>query len=297
MRKLINIVTVVTICMMFYSCKGNTLSAEMRNIVEKWNGKELFFPKNVSCMSMDKKVMCISSNLPSYKILVYTDSIGCMGCKSQLYKWNGLIKEIENEMGDLVSFLFYFQPKSVEDIQTLFRENKFSYPSYIDTNNELNRLNNFPTDSRFQTFLLDKDNKVILIGSPVNSPQMWNLYKQMIKGEENISSVDSEGKLPITSLEIEKRILELGELKIGETNIARFSLRNTGYKPLVLTNVDSSCGCTVPKWSRKPIDPNETTEIVVQVIPDNKGYFRKTITVYCNVESSPIVLQISGETK
>lgn len=297
MRELINIVIVVMICMTLYSCKENTSFAEMKKIVEKWNGKEIIFPQNVSYMFMDKDTICVSSNIPSYKILVYTDSTGCVDCKAQLYKWNGLIEEFENEMGDLVSFLFFFQPKSGEDIQTLFRENNFRYPSYIDVDNELNRLNNFPTDSRLQTFLLNEDNKVVLIGNPINNPQIRNLYKQTIKGKEKISLVDADGKLPITSIEIEEQVLELGELKKGETSKVRFHLKNTGRNPLVLMNVSSSCGCIVLKWIKEPIAPNETTEILVEVTPNSKGYFRKTITVYCNVEFSPIVMLIKGEIK
>ena len=290
-------ILITLVLVMFYSCMSNTSPVEMRNIVEKWNGKEIIFPKDVLCMSIDKDTTYVSSNLASYKILVYIDSIGCMGCKSQLYKWNRLIEEVEDEMGDLVSFLFYFQPKSFEDIQALFKKNNFRYPSYIDVDNKLNKLNNFSADSRFQTFLLDKNNKVVLIGNPVNNSSIWELYKQIIKGEEKANLVESSSEIPMTSIEIEEQILELRELKLGEINVVKFYLQNTGNVPLVLTNVDSSCGCTIPEWSKKPIEANEKTEIVVQIIPENKGYFRKTVAVYCNVKSSPIILRINGEVK
>jgi len=37
-----------------------------------------------------------------------------------------------------------------------------------------------PTDIRFHVFLLDKNNRVTLIGSPLHNESLWNLYKQTI---------------------------------------------------------------------------------------------------------------------
>lgn len=161
---------------------------EIERVVKEWIGKEIIFPQEVTCISMNKDTTCISPNSTPYKILVYIDSIGCTSCKLHLYKWNTLIDEVKNEMQDLVNFQFYVHPKNIQDIQTLLLRDSFKYPSHLDTTNQLDKLNNLPKNSRFQTFLLDKDNKVIVIGNPVNNLQIWSLYKQIIKGNENINS-------------------------------------------------------------------------------------------------------------
>lgn len=88
--------------------------------------------------------------------------------------------------------------------------------------------------------------------------------------------------------------MELKELAINKTTNVSFSLNNIGDIPLVIASVGTTCGCLVPKWSKMPIQPNETTEINVEVTPDKKGYFKKGITIYCNVENRNIILAVRG---
>ena len=56
---------------------------------------------------------------------------------------------------------------------------KFDYPIIYDYHNSFDKLNKFPP-APYRTFLLDKDNKVQLIGSPINNPQIWELYKKVM---------------------------------------------------------------------------------------------------------------------
>lgn len=74
----------------------------------------------------------------------------------------------------------------------------------------------------------------------------------------------------------------------------KFNIKNTGNNPLIITNVSTTCGCTVPKWSKQPILPNRTTEIVVEITPSNIGFFRKTITVNSNIKKQKTILIIEG---
>jgi hypothetical protein len=74
-----------------------------------------------------------------------------------------------------------------------------------------------------------------------------------------------------------------------------FSFTNTGNADLIITNVKSSCGCTIPKKPEDPIAPGESSEIVVRYDTNRVGPFRKTITVSTNQENDPIIaLKIKG---
>ncbi len=74
-----------------------------------------------------------------------------------------------------------------------------------------------------------------------------------------------------------------------------FKFKNTGTAPLILNNVKASCGCTTPKYTRDPIAPNGSGEIMVSYNPANRpGVFTKTVTVTSNAENSTVVLTISG---
>ncbi|MGQ8335948.1 DUF1573 domain-containing protein [Sunxiuqinia sp. A32] len=74
-----------------------------------------------------------------------------------------------------------------------------------------------------------------------------------------------------------------------------FNFVNSGSTPLILNNVQASCGCTTPEWTRKPIAPGEKGFIKVSYNPRNRpGAFNKTITVTSNAENQRVILRIKG---
>ena len=64
---------------------------------------------------------------------------------------------------------------------------------------------------------------------------------------------------------------------------------NRGTKPVVLLDVVTSCGCTVPEYSRKPVLPGASTRIVVTYDPANRpGRFSKELAVYSSRRSGSL---------
>ncbi len=75
-----------------------------------------------------------------------------------------------------------------------------------------------------------------------------------------------------------------------------FNFKNNGATPLIINNVQASCGCTTPEWTRQPIAPNGSGLIKVSYDPRNRpGVFNKTIRVSSNAENSDVVLAILGD--
>ncbi len=74
-----------------------------------------------------------------------------------------------------------------------------------------------------------------------------------------------------------------------------FEFTNPGKSPLIIQNVETSCGCTVADWPKKPLAPGKKGEIKIKYDADFPGVFQKTITVYYNGKDSPAVLKISGK--
>jgi hypothetical protein len=82
-----------------------------------------------------------------------------------------------------------------------------------------------------------------------------------------------------------------------DSGLRVFVFTNTGDAPLIITNVQSTCGCTVPSKPTDPILPGKTGEISVKYNM-NPGPIRKTITVESNatnVEGGRVALKIKGE--
>ncbi len=85
-----------------------------------------------------------------------------------------------------------------------------------------------------------------------------------------------------------------GNIKIGGNGTCEFPFRNDGKEPLILIKVQSSCGCTIPEYPKRPILPAQSDVIKVKYDTQRQGPFSKTITIITNAMSSPIVLKISG---
>ncbi len=74
-----------------------------------------------------------------------------------------------------------------------------------------------------------------------------------------------------------------------------FKFTNTGTTPVVIANVQASCGCTTPEWTKTPVLPGKTG-IVKAVYNSNgrPGQFNKTVTVTSNASNASVVLSIKG---
>lgn len=73
-----------------------------------------------------------------------------------------------------------------------------------------------------------------------------------------------------------------------------FTFTNVGKEPIVITNVQTSCGCTSPKWPKEPILPGKSEVIAVTYNAAHAGSFNKSITVTSNAKTPTKVLYIKG---
>ena len=82
-----------------------------------------------------------------------------------------------------------------------------------------------------------------------------------------------------------------------DSGLRTFEFKNTGDAPLIITNVQSTCGCTVPTKPTEPIMPGKSGKIDVKYNM-SPGPIRKTITVESNatnVEGGRVAIKIKGE--
>lgn len=82
----------------------------------------------------------------------------------------------------------------------------------------------------------------------------------------------------------------------GDTVKYTFTFKNTGKTPLVISDVQVGCGCTVPKFSKEPISPGKKGTIYVEFRSAGKmGQQEKPITVISNNGSGNVVLYLRGK--
>ena len=85
--------------------------------------------------------------------------------------------------------------------------------------------------------------------------------------------------------------------KETDSGLRTFEFKNTGDAPLIISNVQSTCGCTVPSKPTEPIMPGKSGKIDVKYNM-SPGPIRKTITVESNatnVEGGRVAIKIKGE--
>ena len=95
-------------------------------------------------------------------------------------------------------------------------------------------------------------------------------------------------------IEFKQETIDYGEINKGADGIRVFEFTNTGNAPLVISDVKSSCGCTVPEKPDAPIAPGATGQIKVKYDTKRVGPIRKTITVYSNADEPVKAIKIKG---
>ena len=276
------------VCLFMVSCVESD-KERLSKLVKEWEGKEILFPAHSTFTIQGKDTVDFEFKNTDYKIVTYIDSVGCTSCKLQLPRWKQLIEEVDSLTGGSVPFLFYFHPKDLKELRYYTRWDDFTYPVCFDEKDELNQLNQFPSDMTFQTFLLDRDNKVVAMGNPVLNPKVKELYLGLVTGSRSVASSRQTTQVSVNQTE-----LDFGTFSKEEKQERSFVLTNTGNDLLAIQDIVTSCGCTKVKYSKEPVRPGGTLEVKVLYEAEDAGYFKKTVTVYCNTESSPLRLTVKG---
>lgn len=276
---------------MLASCQESPKEAMLR-LVQEWNGKEIKFPARSVFTIQGKDTVDFEFKDADYKVVTYIDSVGCTSCKLQLHRWKQLVAEVDSLTDDSVPFLFYFHPKNIKELRYLTRRDGFTYPVCFDEQDEINRLNQFPSVMDFQTFLLDKDNKVVAMGNPILNPNIKDLYLEVISRKPK-----SKPSGHVTSVSVNQPVIDFGTFSKEEKREASFLLTNTGKGLLVIHDITTSCGCTRVTYSKEPVRPGGTLEVKVTYEAEQAEYINKSILVYCNAENSPLRLTIKGNAR
>ncbi|QTD38287.1 DUF1573 domain-containing protein [Polaribacter batillariae] len=115
------------------------------------------------------------------------------------------------------------------------------------------------------------------------------------KNVEKAKYRDAEIKKGTASITFEEKEYDFGTVNEGDIVEKVFKITNSGKTDLVITNAQSTCGCTVPVWPKAPIKPGETGEIQVKFNTTGKpNRQQKDITLTTNTESGREVLRIKG---
>ncbi|QNJ96664.1 DUF1573 domain-containing protein [Constantimarinum furrinae] len=114
--------------------------------------------------------------------------------------------------------------------------------------------------------------------------------------EENVAAAADRdakaGDYPVmTFAETE---FDFGTIDQGTAVEHIFKFTNTGNAPLVIVDAKSSCGCTVPEYTKAPVAPGEEGELLVKFNGSGKNQVSKTVTITANTEAGKETLKIKA---
>jgi uncharacterized cupredoxin-like copper-binding protein len=89
---------------------------------------------------------------------------------------------------------------------------------------------------------------------------------------------------------------DFGTVKQGEKVAHDFTFKNTGTQPLIISDVQASCGCTTPDYTKTPVNPGEegVIKVVYNTSGQGEGAKHKTVSVTSNAAEPQITLHIKG---
>ena len=271
------------------SCSGTGSHTDELSMVNDWTGREITFPESPVFTIQGRDTVLYDFYGSPYKILTYIDAKECISCNFDLNSWESLISEMDSTLQVDVPIVFYFGTPHTSEVKHITRSAKFDYPICIDRDDQLNALNKFPESRDFHTFLLDKENKIVAIGSPASNVRIKDLYMGIIQGKE----VAEDNNLT-TKATLSDEKLDFGTIPFAGEAHRTFRISNTGSSRLVVYDIQTSCGCTEVAYSKEPVSIGEDIEVSVVYKPDQRGTFNKTLSIYSNGSEFPLVVTISG---
>lgn len=140
-----------------------------------------------------------------------------------------------------------------------------------------------------------KDGKVVsaIEAGSENDDAYMKEHKEELQAE--LEALEEEQKA-LTTFKFDKEEHFFGKIKLNSENDCEFRITNTGKQPLIVENVQASCGCTTPQKPEQPIQPGKSDVIKVHFKPSSTGKgVEKTVTVTANTEPRISVVKIKAD--
>lgn len=172
-----------TICSLICAC--NSQKQELQEKVEKLRSKAINIPYDrMGCWTNDSIRVISPWNKAKLKLVHYIDSATCSTCYLQKAAINEFICNLEESSNNEFYNVFIISPdnKDRKRLKTDFNEKLTPQTIFVDTANVFTEVNpNIPSELMYHTFLLDENNKVILVGNPIANEKIGNMLQDVVE--------------------------------------------------------------------------------------------------------------------
>lgn len=139
--------------------QGKTINLNLKNTDVYYNGKDTLY-----------------NHADAKRLVVYIDSLSCSTCfLNNMMTYYDINDSLVNKGGHLIVILHPKHAK-IEEIEEKVVADKYPFYCIIDGNNEFLSTNNIPDNNLLHSFMLDKNDKIILVGDPTRNSKMKELF-------------------------------------------------------------------------------------------------------------------------
>lgn len=128
----------------------------------------------------------------------------------------------------------------------------------------------------------------------ISFPILISNFSLAQTAKENAANPVVAGSTSNADIKFNKTTHDFGTIKWGGNSDCEFIVTNTGKEPLILSNCQGSCGCTVPTCPKEPILPGKSAIIKIHYDSKRPGPINKQVTVQSNAKSGAQILKIVG---
>lgn len=262
----------------------------VEDLVSQWVGKELNLDRSLGYFTTDGDSGKVLFPRANFFILRYIGPSDCTPCRLHLRRYPRILKTLSDSAQTEIGFICIINSSDIEEVnRTLRSENMSNLSMWIDTNDTLNKINHFPEIEKLQTFLVDRNHKVLAVGDPAINPGVMEHYLRVLtNGTINPKS------LPKTILQSSQYSIDLGNVVRGDTAVCNFVITNVGTSDFMLDEIISSCDCTVASIDNYKLVPGDSTILTVRFSETEEvGPFYRLISIFGNLEEE-LTFEITG---
>lgn len=196
-RRIIIVVALICVGVVFIIQFSSKRNIKLKEELVTLYGTELKLPiEKMRCMINGKDTLLSETSKCKFKVVLYVDSANCSSCAyKNLWRWKEFKEEMDKKKKK-VQIVFIMNPSETNKkslYEAMKQSTVFDEPIYVDTLGIFNSANPLlPSESLFHCFLLDAENKILLVGNPVTNKRMRELYLNDIKKQGNAEPLNSK---------------------------------------------------------------------------------------------------------
>lgn len=264
----LNCCMILILLLLTSACSKISQDKNIGDIITSWSGRKIVFPDTLIAELQNHPVDIDICDEGFLILTVLNTDKGCTSCQMMLREWEQLLTDLEfnSRNATSVQLLYVIESSPKKEIRDVIKELDFRYPIIYDPDKAFEQLNKFPKKDALRTFLLDNDNKVIVIGNPITVKPLKEVYQNLVSHRDSTISDDEAMRLPY---KLSARRVPLGAVS-GETRkISSVIIKNIADSTIRINKVESSCPCVTHILRRTKLTSGSESELRIIYHPDS----------------------------